>query len=325
MAKKSSTVKEIIQIVVFLLIVGILLTAFVIYPLGATKTLFGRANLDEYNPDSLGVNDPTPFIEAGFKVDTFSVEPETFTRLAAVRLGPIDATQDGAEPDKSPDEWRGTAVLLNDERFDMASMIPLARRLVDSGFSVVLYDQRATGLSTAEYHSDGQNESSDLEEVITYLRFRELLYHPFIAVGYSVGADAAMLTSLEDSRIDAVVAVDPYLSTDRWIDVLKSEQGIWWLPFYKTIYWFWYGMRSDNAAPYRETDNLIAPVKPTLLIAGNELRESDEYKHLLEISNQDILFTADRPADNEQLLDEIVRFTVKQEGNSAEAPDSQTE
>ena len=315
MAKKSSTVKEVFQIVVFLLIVGILLTVFVIYPLGASKTLFGRANLDEYNPDSLGINDPTPFVEAGFKTDTFSVEPETFTRLAAVRLSPED----------SSDQWRGTAVLLHDERYDRASMIPLAQKLVDSGFNVILYDQRATGLSTAEYRSDGQNESTDLEEVISYLRFRELLQHPFIVVGYSVGADAALLTSLEDSRIDAVVAVDPYLSTDRWINVLKSEHGVWWLPFYKSIYWFWYGMRSDNAAPYRETENLLPPVRPTLLIAGKDLSESDEYKHLVEISNQDLLFTADRPADNEQLLDRIVRFAMVLMGDPTKPLDFHTE
>ena len=53
MAKISQTVKEIIQIVVFLLVVGILLTAFVIYPLNRTSAIMGRADDDVIDPDRL--------------------------------------------------------------------------------------------------------------------------------------------------------------------------------------------------------------------------------------------------------------------------------
>lgn len=305
MAKKSSTVKELIQIIIFFLIVGVLLTGFVIYPLGVSKKLMAREDIDTYNPDSVAVNDPTAFVDAGFATDTFSVEPETYTRIAAVRLQLTDST---GVPNDLRSARPGTVILLPDERTTRDSYIPLARQLVDSGFQVITYDLRATGLSTGAYHSDGQYEATDLAEVVSYLRFRELLTHPLITVGRSAGADAALLEAREDSRVDGIVAIDPYLSTERWMDSLQSEHGTWWLPFSNTVIWFWYGLRSDYAAPYREVEHIQAADLPTLLIAGEPLRKSEEFAKFKELSAEDKLTVSELPENEDQLNQRIVEW-----------------
>ncbi|MBD3257584.1 hypothetical protein GF377_04060 [candidate division GN15 bacterium] len=314
MAKKSNTVKEIIQIVVFLLVVGILLTAFVIYPLGTSKDMFARTDLDDFNPDSIGVNDATAFVEAGFLVDTFTVEPETLTKLAAVRLEPA-ADDSTALP---PQAWRGTAILLPDEHQTRQSVIPMARALVDSGFAVITYDQRATGLSTGEYHSDGQYEATDLAEMISYLRFRELIRHPFVAVGHRAGGDAVLLEAIEDPRLDGVAAIQPYLSTDRWMEYHMDQHGMWWIPFPYTVTWFWYGMRSDYAAPYREVDAIQGVPLPALLVIEDETRETDEFERLAELTDDDLLTDITMPPDDQQLVNAVMDFVLSLEQPAAD-------
>ncbi len=308
MAKISQTFKEIIQIVIFLAVVGLLLTTFVIYPLNRTKALAGREAIDDYDADSLGVNDPTPFLEAGFAVDTFYIEADGVTSLACAYLTQgVDTT--------APDETfvpRGTALLAHDEGHDRLSMLPLARMLVDSGFAVVVYDQRATGLTSGEYHGDGQYEATDLAEIVPYLALRDQLTHPFVAVGYGLGADASILASAEESRMDAVVAIEPYLSTERWLNVMFDRNDTFWIPFRHTVFWFWYDLRSGYAAKYRGSDQIQGLSKTTLVLAPQEALDSPEYATLAELTASGLLTTGTRPADESALLDAVVKFAMDQ-------------
>ena len=63
MAKMSQTVKEITQVVVFLLVVGILILVFVIYPLNRTKAILARPDIGDFNPDSLPPNDISALVD----------------------------------------------------------------------------------------------------------------------------------------------------------------------------------------------------------------------------------------------------------------------
>ena len=76
MAKISRQVREIINIVLFFVIIGVVITAYVIYPLNRTKNTMGRADMGEFNFDSLPANDPSPFFGAGLAADTFRLEIE---------------------------------------------------------------------------------------------------------------------------------------------------------------------------------------------------------------------------------------------------------
>jgi hypothetical protein len=88
MARISRQTREIINIVVFLIVVGGLLYFYVIYPLGQSKALMGRQNLDDYDEDSVLVNDAAAYIEAGLKPDTFRVESDGLTTLACLYTAP---------------------------------------------------------------------------------------------------------------------------------------------------------------------------------------------------------------------------------------------
>ncbi len=96
-------------------------------------------------------------------VDTFRVDADGLTSLACVYLGPVSDAGAPVAP-------KGTAILLHDESQDRNAMLPLTGALLDSGFAVCLYDQRASGRSTGAYHSDGEYEAADLSEVIAFMR-----------------------------------------------------------------------------------------------------------------------------------------------------------
>ncbi len=314
MAKMNQTFKEILQIVVFLLVVGIIVTVVLIYPLNRTKAMMARADADDFNPDSLALNDPTPFVEAGLVADTFWIDADGVTVLAAAILTPAPDSAATVEPvPVEPMPARGSAILLHDERHDRNSMIPLAKVLADSGFSVVLYDQRASGLSTGLYHGEGQYEASDLTEIVSHLDIRGQLVHPVTVIGRSVGAEAGLLAALEEQRIDAVVAVLPYLSTVRMIDILRVEHDAYWIPFFRTLFWWWYEMRSSYAASYRTIDDIQPVGCRTLILTGAECLEEPEFGHLAELSEPGLLETAVLIEDETTLQETILHFMLLQE------------
>jgi hypothetical protein len=62
--KISRQTREIINMVIFVLVAALLIVTYVVYPLNRTKAIMGRYNLDDYNEDSLAVNDPAVWTEA---------------------------------------------------------------------------------------------------------------------------------------------------------------------------------------------------------------------------------------------------------------------
>ncbi len=301
MPRISRQMKEIIQTVAFVLVVAALVACYVIYPLNRVKATMGRANLDNYNVDSLAVNDPSAYIEIGLTPDTFRVESDGLTTLACLYVAPsVD----------SIGQIKGTVFLVHQEGADRDAMAPLARLLVDSGLAVVAFDQRASGRSTGQYRGEGQYEASDLNEVIRYLDLRERIIHPLIAVGYSLGADGSLLAALEEERISGVVAVNPYLSTRRMQDALKERYNMFWFPFFRTIMWWWYNIRSSYAAPYRDINDIESVACPTLLLTAPEAAQDDEVQRVRELSPPELLEFKTIPVADEQLHREILRFTT---------------
>ena len=304
MAKKSQTIKEIIQIVVFLVVVGLLLVTFVIYPLGRTKEIMARADVDEFNEDSLPPNHITLLEDTSLSVDTMRIDSDGLTTLAVAYVVRRVAEDSAMVP------LRGTAILVHHEVNDREAMIPLARRLLDSGLAVVLYDQRASGSSSGTYHSDGQYEAGDLEEIVAYLALRERLPSPVMVVGRGIGGDAALLAALDDSRISTVVAVGPYLTTDRWYSLKREASGMWWIPFPNSLMSFWFEIRSGYAMEER-TPELFEPVAcPTLIIGTPGCSEDPTVQQFVELSSVDLLTTLEMDMEPEALNETIVDFLM---------------
>lgn len=255
MARISRAVRETINTILVILAVLIVVFIYLVYPLNRTKAFMARPETEGETSDSLMLpNDLTSFTEAGLTADSLRIESDGITKLAAASLLPKDSVP------------RGLAILIPSEQRDRSQVVNLAKVCLDSGLAVVTYDQRATGSSTGIYRSDGQQEATDLEAVIAYLEIHGQIHHPLVVVGYNAGGDAALLTAIEETRIDALAAVSPYLTTDRMIDELRKTKSLVWFPFYRTMFWWWYDIRSSYAAAYRNVADLKAPSVPAILV-----------------------------------------------------------
>ncbi|MCK4572821.1 MAG: alpha/beta hydrolase [candidate division Zixibacteria bacterium] len=300
--KISRTVREAIKTVVFLLVVALIVIAYVIYPMTKTKTTMSRVDVEEYNADSLGVNDPTVFVEAGLTADTFRVESDGLTTLACLYL-----TSDNLPADSV----RGTAFLLHADGDSRDDLLDLASLLVDSNFAVVAIDQRAAGYSTGNYRGEGREEADDLDAILSFLDLRAMLKHPAVVVGFALGGDACLLAAQDDERINASVVVDPYVTTMRMQNVLRKQHGVYWFPLYRTVMSFWYGIRSGYAAPYRKTENIKPVACPTLLMVDTASVREKEFVRLIEVSDSTLLQVTTTPTEREQLLDQIAAFLTR--------------
>jgi pimeloyl-ACP methyl ester carboxylesterase len=280
---------------------GALLFFYMVYPLNRTKALMCRTNLDEYNElaDSIIANDASLWIQSGLTPDTFRVDTDGLTGIAGLICAPKDSAI-------------GIVILLHNDGANRDSLLPLALAFLSSNYSVVACDQRAAGRSSGEYRGDGWYEGNDLNEVIAYLDMRNKLTHPVTVVGIGVGGDAAILSSLNEKRIDAVAAMDPYLSSSRWLDILKERNETWWFPFFRTVMWWYYDLRSSYAAPYRELDDIQAVKVPTMLFIEEPRLNDPEVLRLKELSSDTLLTIHPTPTDESGKLDRVLEFVTRQ-------------
>ena len=298
MARLSQNQKEIIKTVIFFIVIGVLGFYYCVYPLSRTKAALGRVNVDDYVPDSTQINDPSLFIEAGLTVDTFRVEADGLTTLACLYItAPVDA-----------DSVRGTVMLLHADTTDRTAMLPWAQEFVAAGYNAVVYDQRASGYSTGKYHGEGRYEATDLDEVIGWLDLRDRIVHPMVAIGATVGGDAVYLASLEEMRIDGIVSIDPFVTTDRMWNIMKARHDMMWFPFFRTMMGWWYNIRSSYAAPDRELDDIEPVAVPSLFLMPDDDVAGPEVVRLKEESDNGLLTVEALPADPPRLLERVMEF-----------------
>ena len=300
MARLSRQTKEIIKTVAVVLLIALILIVYMIYPLNRVKAMWGRSDIDTYRATlkDLPMNDPAAFTALGLVADTFRVESDGATSIAGVFLH-----------DSAKVASRGTFVLVPSERTDRSSLAPLSRALVDSGFAVVTYDQRATGSSTGKYHADGPVESGDLEALIGHLGVHNQLAPPVIVAGWKLGADAALLAATEEKRISAVLAVEPYLSSRRVIDTYRREFGGYWFPLYRTTTWFWFNIRTGYGAAYRDDAEVKAVACRTILMIPDTDRQSPEIEAITRLSGN-ALTSMPLPADQNKLTELLVTLAT---------------
>ena len=300
MAKLSKQTKEIINIILFFLVVGTLITFYWVYPLGRAKVGMGRVNLDEHNDmlDSLSKlpNEALLWEEAGLEPDTFRVDTDGLTTLACLRCQPEDSSS-------------GTVIILHNDNKNRDSILWLASAFVQSGYIVVACDQRASGRSTGQYRGGGLYESSDLNELIANIDLRYRLEHPLVAVGFGTGADAVILSSQNESRLDAIVAIEPYLSSTRLLNKLKEQHDMLWFPFFRSVVWWWYEMRSSYAVEYRDISDIDPVGAPALLVVPEKDFEDEEVRQIQMLTNDRVLLKLESiPSNNNSLEKTILGF-----------------
>lgn len=102
-----------------------------------------------------------------------------------------------------PPQNNATIILLHGYGGNRTGMIWHAQQLIDAGYGVLMYDERASGESTGEYRSYGWEDTRDVKSAIHFLKTRNA-DNNIGAAGCSTGADIAMYSAALYPELDAV-------------------------------------------------------------------------------------------------------------------------
>jgi pimeloyl-ACP methyl ester carboxylesterase len=122
----------------------------------------------------------------------FEVEEVTFKSEDGITLaGWFTPPQNGA-----------TVILLHGYGGNRMGMIWHAQQLVNAGYGVLMYDERASGESTGEYRSYGWEDTRDVKAAIQFLNSRKAGENIGV-MGCSTGASIAVYSAALYPEIDA--------------------------------------------------------------------------------------------------------------------------
>jgi len=295
MSKKTrETVKTVVFLVVFLILLGL----YVIYPLVIIDDIASRRDLPTDSDTTSGqLNDPSFFISQGLAPDTITVNTRDNLNLAALYFSPDSV--------RFP-RVRGTLFLLHPDDTDRTFLAPLVQPLINKGLAVVVYDQRASGLSPGKWHGAGLYEADDLADIMAELNVHGQLVSPVVAVGFESGADAAYSASLDEARLNGVVAVRPHLSSSRWISTRLKRLNAWPIPFRGWVLHWWFKTMADFPFERTTSEDIRPAACPTVLMAAADEMENNEIERLIENSEPGKLAIQVIPGDPALLTERII-------------------
>ncbi len=296
MSKKT---REIVQTSSVLALVILVIIFYAIYPLIIVPDMVSRPDKGDFDdPEYSRQNDPTIFTEAGLTPDSLTVLTNDNIRLATLYFKPDSAVFDSI---------KGTIILLHPDDTDRTAILPYITPLLDSGLAVLAYDQRACGLSGGKHHFAGVYEADDLVDLIVYLNIHEMLVQPVIAVGFGLGADAVIGAARDENRIFATIAVEPYLSSSRWLTKQKERIEAFSIPLHNMVYFWWF--QKHTGYPFDRTfaDDLLPISTPTSIFVSDNKMESDEIIRLKEISSPETVTIFLKPQNDNEFQNNILR------------------
>ena len=148
-------------------------------------------------------------------------------RLAYEEIRFSTAHKDGVRlsgwliPAASP---RGLVILCHGYGCTRTFVLGKAAMLQKQGYTTLLFDFRARGLSEGPYCTLGQRETDDVLGAVQYAADRaDLRSLPIFALGESMGGAAALQAAARDERIRAVIAEAAFASLDDAV-VLRFRQ-----------------------------------------------------------------------------------------------------
>lgn len=157
---------------------------------------------------------------------------------------------------------RGTAILLHRYQAGRTFMISRARWYAEAGFSVLLYDARATGESEGDRISLGYHETRDLTAALHWIRARTT--SPIVCHGVSQGGATIVLAADRLGDIAAVVIESTYDTLSNAGDRrFRNKVGLpGWLAgvFYRPFIEIHMDLRTSDVRPIDHIGSLAAPV-----------------------------------------------------------------
>lgn len=127
-------------------------------------------------------------------------------------VGPPSATLTCFILDPSSRPPRGVLLLLHGHRDNKENLLPIARRLADAGYRVVLPDHRGHGLATGDYLTFGVVEKEDMRMLLNRLESEGILEGRVAVLGFSYGGSVAVQLGAVDKRVGAIVSVSTFSS-----------------------------------------------------------------------------------------------------------------
>lgn len=193
------------------------------------KPLFADSEILKHGPDAFAA---TWIVDVG--------PPKARIAVASIEAGDYGFTYDlemsypeGKDPkiDSFNAYWRaaaqvqhvpprGTILLLHGYLQNRNYVVPWAVRLAQAGFRCAVLDLRGHGASTGDHISFGAFESQDITQVLDDLARRGWDVSRVGLFGVSYGASIALLTAGHDSRVNTVVALEPFASAERAVPEL---------------------------------------------------------------------------------------------------------
>jgi dipeptidyl aminopeptidase/acylaminoacyl peptidase len=98
---------------------------------------------------------------------------------------------------------------LNSSRWDEYCVKPAMKVLGERGYSVLVVDMRAHGVSGGEITTLGYKESDDVAEIVNILRSRG--FKKIAIYGFSMGGAISIITATK-TLVDAVIVDSPYVN-----------------------------------------------------------------------------------------------------------------
>ncbi len=190
---------------------------------------------------------------------TFPVHPVNFPASDGIRLQGWYAPADSNK----------AVVLLHaygGDRRAMAGRVPLLRR---AGFSVLLYDARASGESDGNKRSFGYYERADLRGALAYLRGQGV--REIVCVGWSQGAATILMAAADLEDVRAVILEAGFDTL--WNDIDHAFRRHVYLPgwiagaAFKPFLEHRLGFAVDE---FRPVDHFARLSCPVLIISGDQ-------------------------------------------------------
>jgi pimeloyl-ACP methyl ester carboxylesterase len=166
-----------------------------------------------------------------------------------------------------------TIILLHGYGANRLQMRWHAEKLVEAGYGVLMYDERASGESEGNYRSYGWEDERDITGAIDFLNARAEVDSTKIGIGgCSIGAQIALQGAAYHPEIGAVWADGASLI--RAQDNVPSNNPLLWLITAGNYMIDWQYVRRlkiEPPAPMIEIIDEIAP-RPIMLVAGGLAR-----------------------------------------------------
>lgn len=222
---------------------------------------------------ALGTDTPADW---GLDYEAVTLQAQDGIRLKGWYISPSSAT---AAKD-------GAVILLHGYAGTRLSNTLYAQMLARHGYSVLTYDQRATGESEGKTLTWGWLDAHDVAAAVDYLQTRAEINPQHIGVlGCSTGAEVAITGAALDPRIAAIVADAPYYVTAGDVNPRDLETWLGMPMYFIFIQWMEWKSGVQPSISLEQAAPKLAP-RPLLLISSGKDFEKWQSEHFYHLAGE---------------------------------------